>query len=107
MYIQSIFTYNTIDDLFWNAISTCDLEIIQSILTERPQYASIWNEDGETALHVACLQNNSPLITLLLECGCSPLTRDLTDRLPYHCCSTKTTREVLRDYRAQHPDQLN
>ena len=72
---------------------------------ERPLYASLWNEEGETALHVACIQNNTDLITLLMENNCSPLIRDISDRLPYHCCSNKTTREVMREYRGNHPDQ--
>ena len=81
------------------------MDTVQSILLERPQYVSLWNEDGETALHIACTENNYPLIQLLLECGCSPLTRDVYDRLPYHCCTTKPTREFIRDYRGSHPDQ--
>ena len=94
-----------LDERYWNAIKSNNYDLVQTILVERPQFSFLWNEEGETALHLACLQNNPLLITLLLENGCSPLSRDISDRLPYHCCSTKTSRDVMRDYRGSHPDQ--
>lgn len=63
------------------------------------------DEDGETPLHVASINNAEELIKLLLAHGSDPTTRDLQDRLPYNLCSTKEARMAYREYREEHPDQ--
>ena len=63
------------------------------------------DEDGETALHVASINNAEGLIGLLLKCGSDPTTRDLQDRLPYNLCTSKEARMAYRAYRGEHPEQ--
>lgn len=92
-----------------------DTPTITRFLTEHPLLNRAWygrvggvrcrDEDGETPLHVASINNAEELIKLLLAHGSDPTTRDLQDRLPYNLCSTKEARMAYREYREEHPDQ--
>ena len=90
---------------FWTSILTHDFPMIQALLLERPHYAYVWDEDGESALHVAAKSNSIELISTLLECGCDPTMQDEQGRVAFSLASSKEAHQVFQNYRAAHPDQ--
>ena len=90
---------------FWTSILTHDFPMIQALLLERPHYAYVWDEDGESPLHVAAKSNSTELISTLLECGCDPTVQDEQGRVAFSLASSKEAHQVFQNYRAAHPDQ--
>ena len=90
---------------FWTSILTHDFQMIQALLLERPHYAFVWDEDGESPLHYAAKSNSVELISTLLECGCDPTMQDEQGRVAFSLASSKEAHQVFQDYRAAHPDQ--
>ena len=51
-----------VDVQFWKAVSEADLTELQKVLADHPHYNYLWNEDGETALHIATKSDNAEMV---------------------------------------------
>ncbi|KAL1396799.1 hypothetical protein pipiens_010256 [Culex pipiens pipiens] len=60
------------------------LEVLTEVLTKKPSVVHAIDEDGYTALHKACYNNNTAMVELLLRYGAKPNARTELGWTPLH-----------------------
>ena len=66
------------------AVRRGDRQTLERILHEHPALADEPNIDGDTLLHIACLEKQVGLLGLLIECGADVNKRGKGGRTPLH-----------------------
>lgn len=65
------------------------------------------NDEGNTMLHLAAMENYSDLLWLLLEMGLNPCKRNKKSQTPYAATTNKETRNTFRRFMAMNPDKFD
>ncbi|KAF7987364.1 hypothetical protein HCN44_003126 [Aphidius gifuensis] len=65
------------------------------------------DDDGNTMLHLAAIDNNSEILWLLLEMGLNPCLRNKKCQTAYAASTNKETRNTFRRFMAVNPDKFD
>lgn len=79
--------YDDEDINVFDAVNTGDAESLCDILLHSPQSVYSINQEGRTALHIACMSNNHVIALLLIQHGAVINASDAAGQTPMHLCS--------------------
>ena len=79
--------YDDEDINVFDAVNSGDAESLCDILLYSPQSVYSINQEGRTALHIACMSNNHVLALLLIQYGAVINASDAAGQTPMHLCS--------------------
>lgn len=65
------------------------------------------DDDGNTMLHLASIENNSEILWLLLEMGLNPCLKNKKCQTAYAATTNKETRNTFRRFMAVNPDKFD
>ncbi len=92
-----------LNSLLMQAILAHDINKAKKIVKSNKKSIHYQNRDGQTALHLAALNNNSQLVTLLLNYGAAVNILDSLGRTPLHLASQNdsfSVAQILMNYNA-------
>ncbi|KAL3273245.1 hypothetical protein HHI36_014699 [Cryptolaemus montrouzieri] len=67
----------------------------------------ILDEEGNSMMHIAAINEHKELVKFLLENDCDPCKRNKKLQTPYSATSSKEVREVMKEFAKQYPEKYN
>jgi ankyrin repeat protein len=80
-------TYNEGRLTIHDAVNSGDIESLEDIILNMPKAVYVLNQEGRTALHLACMNNSLGIAKLLILNGSIVNEKDAAGQTPLHLCS--------------------
>lgn len=78
------------------AIAAGNLALVKKLADKCPAVLNTPGEDGRTALHYACMNDNEAIVDELLRRGANPTIKDIFGRRPQRYAITMETATLMR-----------
>ncbi|EFA08600.1 tRNA endonuclease ANKZF1 [Tribolium castaneum] len=81
-----------------------DIETLARVVND---FNEIVDDDGNTLLHIAAMNEQNATLSFLLEKGANPCAKNHKQQTPYTCTQSKEIRESLKQFARDFPDKYN
>lgn len=70
-------------------------------------FNEILDDQGNSFLHLAAMNEHEDLIKYLLNNEADPCLKNTNQQTPYSCTSSKLSRDAMKKFAREHPDKYN